>query len=58
MDIYKYADEINWAADYMDNYTGKIYAITEAKDFDGRIPVYDLDENLNKVLVGFARKND
>lgn len=58
MDIYKYAEEINYAADYMDHTSCYIYAITEAKDNDGKIPVYDLDENNKKVFIGFAKKNN
>lgn len=47
MDIFAYADSINWGADYLDMNTGYIYAITEvagAKRFFGLelpIPVYD-----------------
>lgn len=51
MDIYNYAESINYAADYYDFHTGLIYAITEAKNHDGKIPVYE-----DGRLIGFARK--
>ena len=50
MDIFKYADSINWMADYFDYHTGYIYAITEATDTN-RIPVYE-----NGVLIGFVNR--
>lgn len=30
MDIYSYAESINWSADYIDMRTGRIYKIQEA----------------------------
>ena len=36
MDIYAYAESIDYLADYMDMTTGYIYKITEAKNNDGR----------------------
>lgn len=47
MDIFEYADSINWSADYYDMYTGYIYAITRASESHDCIPVYD-----NGVLIG------
>ena len=58
MDIYKYAESIFYAADYLDHTSGHIYGITEAKDNDGKIPVYNLNENNEKVFIGFAKKNN
>ena len=55
MDIFKYADSIGWAADYMDMHTGLIYAITRAyTDENGKkvIPVYE-----NGILIGTTTDN-
>ena len=44
MDIFAYADSINWLADYYDFHTGYTYAITRAwTNEEGKkvIPVYD-----------------
>lgn len=50
MDIFKYAESINWASDYLDIHTGYIYKITEGCNFDyKKIPVYD-----GPVCIGFA----
>lgn len=58
MDIYAYAKEINYSADYYDFHTGLIYGITEY----GRclkfglptkgIPVYE-----NGTLISYARES-
>jgi hypothetical protein len=53
MDIYKYAESINYAADYYDMKTGRIFKITEAKFHDGNIPVYE-----DGVCIGFAVKEE
>lgn len=59
MDIYAYAESINYGADYYDFHTGYTYGIQEvgrAKKFFGidlPIPVYDEDRN----LVGYAQRN-
>lgn len=50
MDIFKWADDMHWLADYMDHNTGYIYAITEAENKD-RIPVYD-----NGILIGYVNR--
>lgn len=55
MDIFKYADSIGWAADYMDMHTGLIYAITRAyTDENGKkvIPVYE-----DGILIGTTTDN-
>ena len=51
MDIYKYAEEINYAADYYEMNSGRIYKITEAKDHDGKIPVIQ-----DGQFIGFAER--
>ena len=60
MDIYKYAEEIDWNADYMDPATGYIYKIQEAGrmkkfgfDPDPKIRVTDYSGN----TIGYARKS-
>ena len=58
MDIYAYAKDINWGADYYDWQTGYTYGIQEAgrlKKFfgiDAQIPVYE-----NGELIGYAEKS-
>ena len=58
MDIYAYAESINWNADYYDWHTGYTYGIQEVgrlKKFfgiDAQIPVYD-----NGELIGYAKKS-
>ena len=58
MDIYKYAESINWNADYYDMHTGYIYGIQEAgrmRKFFGietPISVYD-----NGVLIGYVEES-
>ena len=55
MDIYKYAEEINYLADYYDCHSGLIYGIKEYKDKGlERIPVYD--PSLNNRIIGYAKK--
>ena len=54
MDIYAYAESIDYAADYMDMHTGYIYGIVEYhKNNLPQIPIYD-----NGRLIGFAVKNN
>jgi hypothetical protein len=53
MDIYKYAEEMDYAVDYYDMNSGRIYKITEAKDHDGKIPVIEDDQ-----FIGFAVKKN
>ena len=61
MDIYEYADSIDWAADYYDQHTGYIYAITEVAgakkffDIELPIPVYDITTG---DLIGHVRRED
>lgn len=53
MDIYAYAESIDWLADYYDFHTGLTYAITEYKknpDLPG-IPVYE-----GGNLQGYAKR--
>ena len=59
MDIWKYAEEINFAADYLDPHTNYIYALTEAKEYNyEKIPVYyDEKGNMMQKLIGFVNKN-
>ena len=57
MDIYAYAESINWGADYYDMHTGLIYGIQEvgrAKKLFGidlPIPVYE-----NGVKIGYVER--
>ena len=58
MDIYEWAEEYFWAADYYDQKTGNRYGIIEYKQhldendpLEG-IPVYNPDNE----LVGYAKK--
>jgi hypothetical protein len=53
MDIYKYAEEWDYAVDYYDAHSGRIYKITEAKNHDGKIPVEE-----DGVIIGFAEKKN
>lgn len=58
MDIYAYAESIDWGADYYDIHTGCTYGIQQAgrmKKFfgiDAEIPVY-----LDGKLIGYAQKD-
>lgn len=58
MDIYAYAESINWSADYYDPHTGYIYGIQEAGrqrklfGIEAPIPVYD-----GGVVIGYATEN-
>ena len=61
MDIYKYAEDINYAADYMDPNTFNIYKIQEFGHFikhdpdtTQKIRVTDMNGN----TIGFARRAD
>lgn len=51
MDIFKWADDYNWNADYYDFHTGYTYAITSAENKD-QIPVYE-----GKDLIGYVNRN-
>ena len=57
MDIYAYAEEIGYMADYYDFHTGLIYKIQEygavKNDPDSKIRVVDA---MTGQTVGFARK--
>ena len=59
MDIYKYAESINWGADYLDMHTGYIYKIQEAgnarKLFGIELPIKVYDSAGN--FIGVAQKN-
>lgn len=53
MDIFEWAEDNNWLADYYDSHTGRIYGCTEYKN-DGAmpgIPVYE-----DGKFIGFAKK--
>lgn len=52
MDIYKWAEEYDYLADYYDPHTGLIHKCTEAKYHDGKIPVYDAAGN----FISFDKK--
>lgn len=58
MDIYAYAESINWGADYLDMHTGYRYAIQEAGRYrklfgiELAIKVYDSAGN----FIGVASK--
>lgn len=56
MDIYKYAESINYLADYYDYHSGLIYGIKEYKDKGlDKIPIYD--PSLGNRIIGYATKN-
>ena len=58
MDIYKYAESINWGADYYDFNTGYIYCIQEA----GRMrKLFNIESdirviNSNGEFIGYVKK--
>lgn len=57
MDIFSYAESIDWGADYYDMHTGYVYAIQEAKREAGNetptsIKVYD-----GSTCIGVVNKN-
>lgn len=52
MDIFEYAESINWNADYFDRHTGYIYMITEASTYENKkIPIY---APILGAYIGFA----
>ena len=55
MDIWKWAEDYDFAADYMDHTTGRIYACSEYKKDPAMpgIPVYE-----DGQLIGFAKKKE
>jgi len=59
MDIYKYAESINWSADYMDINSGYIYKIRESgrarKLFNLELPIKVYDSYGN--FIGYAEEN-
>ena len=59
MDIYKYAEETGYEADYYDMHTGYIYGVAEynrARRFGLPVmPIKVYDQNGN--LIGTARRN-
>lgn len=58
MDIFAYADSINWLADYYDFHTGYIYGIQEAKESNrNKMNVYELVDN-QKVFIGVVRREE
>ena len=54
MDIFAWAEEYMWCADYQDPHTGIIYACTEYRNNSclPGIPAYQ-----DGKLIGFAKKN-
>ena len=58
MDIYEYAESINWEADYYDFNTGYIYCIQEA----GKMrKLFGIESdirvvNSDGILIGYAKK--
>ena len=57
MDIFKYAEEINYGADYYDMATGYIYHIVEAGK---KRKLFGIDTDIrvseNGVTIGYARR--
>jgi len=54
MDIYEYAESINYSADYLDQHTGYIYCIQDYKRLGlPQIPITD-----NGRIIGYAVKKD
>ena len=59
MDIYKYAEEIDYAADYYDYHTGFIYGIQAyGRALKFGLPTPGIGVYENGVLIGYAHKND
>ena len=50
MDIFKWADDFSWLADYYDNKTGNIYKIIEAKENKSKIRVVDYTGHTIKYI--------
>ena len=53
MDIYEYAESINYAVDYIDSQANRIFKITEAKEHGGKIPIIQDD-----MFMGFAKRKE
>jgi len=54
MDIFKWADDMNWLADYYDHHTGYVYHIQHASSRD-EIFVTDID---NRLIGKVTRNKD
>ena len=53
MNIFKWADEYNWMADYLDAVRGYIYKITAVRDMRDHIPVYTTEGD----FIGYIHRN-
>lgn len=51
MDIFKWADDFSWLADYYDNKTGNIYKIQESREDRNKIRVVDTNGNTIKWVT-------
>jgi hypothetical protein len=60
MDIYEYAESINWDVDYLDPHTGNIFCIQEAgrmkKLFNIEDPEIKVKDPLGNI-IGYAQRN-
>ena len=59
MDIYKYAEEINYNADYMDISTGRIFKIQDyGLALKRGLPVEGIAVYEDNKFIGYAKKED
>ena len=59
MDIYKYAESINYAADYIDMSTGYVYKIQDyGRSLKFGFPSSGIAVYNDSTLIGYARKNN
>ena len=57
MDIYDYAKQINYGADYLDQHSGYIYHIQEyGKALKFGLPTQGIRVSENGITIGYARK--
>ena len=58
MDIYEYAERINYGADYLDQHTGYVYHIQEyGKALKYGFPTKGIRVSVNGTTIGYATKN-
>lgn len=53
MDIYEFAEDLNYGADYYDTHTGYIYKCTEYTEDMPGIPVYK-----DGTFIGYAKRKE
>lgn len=57
MDIFSYAESIDWGADYYDMHTGYVYAIQEAKREAGNKTPTSIKVYNGSTCIGVVNKN-